>query len=70
MKTFNDDELLKFCEWYADYHGTGPVSLSTFTTCVCGHLHTFTKAAEAAVKRLAELGVVKISKKIVNMRTI
>lgn len=54
-----DDELLKLCNDYVSYHGTGAVEESVFATYICGHLHTFTKRAEAIAKQCVKLGLIK-----------
>ena len=54
-----DDELLKLCNDYVSYHGSDAVEESVFATYVCGHLHTFTKRAEAIICQCVKIGLVK-----------
>ena len=60
-----DDELLKLCNDYVSYHGSDAVEESVFATYVCGHLHTFTKRAEAIICQCVKIGLVK---RVRNMR--
>lgn len=49
-----DNDLMAFCEWFADFHGN-TTSPSVFTTCLCGHFHTYTKAANQLLERCKRL---------------
>lgn len=50
-------DLKEFCEWFADFHGTDTTP-SVFTTCMCGHFRTYTKASAQLLKRCKVLGLV------------
>lgn len=54
----SDIDLMAFCQWYADRHGTTNIKPSVITTCLCGYFHTFTKAAEQLLRRCKKLKVV------------
>ena len=53
-----DNDLMAFCRWYADFHGATDIMPSVITTCLCGHFHTFTKAANQLLKRCMRLRLV------------
>lgn len=53
-----DNDLMAFCRWYADWHGATKIVPTVFTTCMCGHLHTYTKEAEKLLKRCLKLHLV------------
>lgn len=53
-----DNDLIAFCQWHANFHGATDITPSVFTTCLCGHFHTFTKAANQLLKRCMELRMV------------
>lgn len=53
-----DNDLMVFCRWYADFHGATNITPSVITTCLCGHFHTFTKAANQLLKRCMRLRLV------------
>lgn len=72
MKQIDDEVLKDFCRWFARYHKT-VASVSVVTTAMCGHLHTYTKAANEMQKRCERLklmsvedGTVTINKKEVH----
>lgn len=52
----------EFCNWYADRFGNGPTPCSVFVTCLCGHFHTYTKAAEAILKEMNRAGLVVVKR--------
>ena len=52
-----DNDLMAFCEWFADFHGNATMP-SVFTTCLCGYFQTFTKAANQLLKRCMRLKLV------------
>ena len=52
-------ELLRFREWYADFHGVQPTERSVFVTCLCGHFHTYTKAVASILRDLKKLGLIE-----------
>lgn len=53
-----DNDLMAFCRWYADFHGATNITPSVITTCLCGHFHTSTKAANQLLKRCMRLKLV------------
>lgn len=55
------NNLTEFCRWYADFHGTRPKARSVFITCLCGHFHTYPKAAETILRELKRLRMVEES---------
>ena len=55
-----NQELREFRDWYADHHGTQPTEHSVFTTCICGHFHTYTKAAEAILSEMRKMRLVEV----------
>lgn len=60
MKQIDDEQLKKFCRWFAKRHqAVAPVCV--VITAMCGHLHTYTKAAEAMVKRCVRLQLMSVA---------
>lgn len=53
-----EDELIKLCNDYVSFHGKDAVEESVFASYVCGHLHTFTKRAEAIISQCVEIGLI------------
>lgn len=49
-----DSNLMEFCGWFSKWHGS-TTSPSVFTTCLCGHFHTYPKAANQLLKRCIKL---------------
>lgn len=58
LEQITDNDLMVFCRWYADFHGATNITPSVITTCLCGHFHTFTKAANQLLKRCKRLKLV------------
>ena len=56
--TITDIELTEFCRWFAEFHGTEHVKPSVLTTCMCGHLNTYSKMADRLLTRCKKLGLV------------
>lgn len=59
IESVTDNDLMAFCEWFADFHGN-TTSPSVFTTCLCGYFHTYTKAANQLLKRCMRLKLVNV----------
>ena len=57
IESVTDNDLMALCDWFADFHGN-TTSPSVITTCLCGHFHTFTKAADRLLKRCMRLRLV------------
>ena len=55
------DSLRGFCKWFLKAHGEQAAN-SVFTTCICGYFHTYTKAAEALLSEMKQLGFVKFGR--------
>lgn len=53
-------ELREFCKWYAGRFGNTQTETSTFTTCLCGHFHTYSKAALSILRDMKGLGLVQV----------
>ena len=68
MDNITDDQLKEFCEWFAGFHGV-TTEPSVFTTCMCGHFHTYEKAAKLLMKRCKELRLVVVRKGILTIIT-
>lgn len=60
MKT-NDNDLIDFCNWFANFHGATNIKQSVIVTCLCGYFHTYTKNAEQLFKRCQKLNLVVIT---------
>lgn len=58
--SITDNDLMQFCRWYADFHGATNITPSVIVTCLCGHFHTYTKAANQLLKRCMRLGLVSL----------
>ena len=57
-RTITDTDLVEFCKWYADFHGDTDIETSVIVTCLCGHFHTFPKAADKLLMRCKKSGLV------------
>lgn len=60
--------LSEFCNWYADRFGS-VTDRSSFITSMCGHFHTYTKAAEAILKEMNRAGLVVVKRGTVQIIT-
>lgn len=64
MQQISDEQLKAFCKWYAGHHqDAAPVSV--VQTAMCGHLHTYTKAAAAMLRRCVRLHLVRVEADVV-----
>ena len=61
-----DHDLVKFCEWFAGYHGASTIP-SVFTTCMCGYFHTYPKVANKLYKRCLRLGLINVTADMVSL---
>ena len=52
--------LREFCKWYAGNFGARPAACSVFVTCLCGHFHTYPKAASTILREMKGLGLVEV----------
>ncbi len=66
MAEFQDNELREFCTWYQVHFRKKESFKSVVTTCMCGHFHTYTRAAEILLKRCVELGLVTVKENVVH----
>ena len=63
-----DNELIEFCQWYKDHYGKNESSESAFTTCLCGHFHTYPKEAKVLLSRLKRLELITQKRNIVYLK--
>lgn len=60
LESIADNDLMVFCGWFTNWHGKTTMP-SVFTTCLCGHFHTYTKVATKLLKRCKKLNLVTIN---------
>ncbi len=62
MAEITDNDLREFVKWYKNHYGKREDMESVFVTCLCGHFHSYPKAMNEVVKRMADIGIIKKGK--------
>ena len=62
MREIEDKDLRGFCKWYEGRFGKREDAESVFVTSLCGAFHSCPKVMKAVLKRMADLGLIRMDK--------